>query len=178
MSALTKQEIMILVNRYIGGENGYLGDFTYKSHDEFYPEYCGLEISPSKFEGTTRSRFISILESASPSDQAKILRGVLERFPLRPGPDSRTSKLREEIQGWIKRLELASPIPSVVPQYSSEVVQKAIAEAETLIRVHGATSGVDRVHTALHGYLLLQCNEAGIAYPPDPSITQLFRFIA
>jgi hypothetical protein len=41
---LSRPEIMLLVNEYIGGEKGYLGDFSYNSHREFYPHYCSLDI--------------------------------------------------------------------------------------------------------------------------------------
>jgi hypothetical protein len=166
---------MKLVNRYIGVSSGYLGDFSYRTHEEFYLEYCGLVIDPASESGTTRERFISILEKARPEDQAKILSGVLERFPVSEGPDTRTPELRAEVESWVKQLEGASPIPSVHPKLSSDVVSRAIGDAETLIRTHGATSGVDRVHTALHGYLILLCDREKITYPVEPSITQLFR---
>ena len=52
---------------------------------------------------------------------------------------------------------------------------RAIAGAETLIRNNGATSGVDRVHTALHGYLLAACREAGIAAGAGPTTVQLLK---
>jgi len=177
MPALSKPEIIKLVNRFIGVKDGYLGDFSYRTHAEFYPEYCGLDIDPSEIQGTTRSRFVDILSNASPADQARILRGVLERFPVEAGPDTRTEALRDEIRTWILRLEGASPIASPEPRITSEVVARAIGDAEALIRASGATSGVDRVHTSLHGYLLAVCDAEGIAYPPDASITQLFRLL-
>lgn len=46
---------MKIVNRYIGVRDGYLGDFTYRTHAEFYPEYCGLDIDPATYPGTTRN---------------------------------------------------------------------------------------------------------------------------
>ena len=177
MPGLTPQEIMKVVNRFIGVSGGYLDDFSYRTHEEFYPEYCGLDIDPSLVQGTTRERFISILEHAQPLDQAKILRGVIERFPIQGGPNTRTLELMAEINGWIRRVEGASPIPSTIPKISSDVVSRAIGDAEALIRMQGATSGVDRVHTALHGYLLLLCEQANITSSTDPSITQLFRLL-
>ncbi|WP_156815665.1 hypothetical protein [Pseudanabaena sp. PCC 6802] len=53
MAGLTSPEIMKVVNRYIGVSDGYLGDFSYRSHAEFYPEYCELDIDPSQLQGTT-----------------------------------------------------------------------------------------------------------------------------
>src|ERR1039457_4475474 len=37
---------------------------------------------------------------------------------------------------------------------SSATVERALRDSETLIKTNGATSGIDRVHTALHGYLI------------------------
>lgn len=71
--ALTRQHVMRLVNRYIGVSGGYLGDFSYRTHSEFYPEFCGVyDVEPDAFDGTTRERFIAILLSRTPHDRAKI----------------------------------------------------------------------------------------------------------
>jgi hypothetical protein len=177
MSKLSPQEIMKLVNRYIGVSGGYLGDFSYRTHAEFYPEYCGIDADPYAADGTTRERFISIISGATARDQAKILAGVLERFPPEEEAKNRTPELISEIKSWIQRLESTSPIPSITPRMSSEVVARAISDAETLIRNNGATSGIDRVHTALHGYLILLCDQEQIRYPNEPSITKLFRLL-
>ncbi len=61
MVSLTNPKIMKIVNRYIGVVNGYLGNFSYRTHAEFYPEYCELDIDPNQYKGTTRERFIEIL---------------------------------------------------------------------------------------------------------------------
>lgn len=81
-AGLTPQELSRLVNRYIGVQGGYLGDFSYRTHADFYPEFCNLEIDPYQYEGATRERFIEILRTRSSRDQAKIVRGVVERFPV------------------------------------------------------------------------------------------------
>lgn len=57
---LKKSEINKLVYRYIGVSGGYLGDFSYRSHNEFYIE-LDLDVDPYKYNGTTRERFIKIL---------------------------------------------------------------------------------------------------------------------
>ena len=82
MAGLSNVEIMKIVNRYVGVFGGYLGDFSYRTHADFYPEYCTLDINPYEYEGTTRERFIQILKSQPPGVQARIVRGVLERFPV------------------------------------------------------------------------------------------------
>lgn len=176
---LTKQEIMKIVNRWIGVTGGYLGDFSYRTHAEFYPEYCGLDFDPYDYEGTTRERFIKIASSAEPRDQAKIVRGVLERFSpdAENAPSTRTDELMAELISLTGRLEGAAPVSSPDLRVASEVVERAISDAETLITTSGATSGVDRIHTALHGFLIAACDSQEIPYPPDPSITKLFKLI-
>jgi hypothetical protein len=66
-----------LVNSYIGVSGGYLGDFSYRTHADFYPEFCEVDVDPKDYEGTTRERFIAILQRSDPTIQARILRGVL-----------------------------------------------------------------------------------------------------
>jgi hypothetical protein len=78
--ALKQSEISKVVSKYIGVSGGYLGDFLYRSHHEFYLE-LDLDNDPYKYDGTTRERFIKILSESSPAVQAKILEGVLTRFP-------------------------------------------------------------------------------------------------
>ncbi len=68
-------------------------------------------------------------------------------------------------------------VPSPSPQVTSATVERAISDAETLLRTSGATSAVDRIHTALHGYLLVLCDDEGIAYPPDAGVTDLFKLL-
>ena len=76
---LTREEINKLVNRYIGVEGGYLGDFSYRTHHDFYLNF-DLDIDPYNYEGTTRERFIQILLEHSCDLQARILEGILNRF--------------------------------------------------------------------------------------------------
>lgn len=177
MAALNNIEIMKIVNHWIGVSGGYLGDFSYRTHADFYPEYCGLDIDPNSIEGTTRERFIQIVSNASPKDQAKILRGVLERFPTSPEHPKRTPELYGEIHALIQRLEGISPIAFPTLPINSQAVEQAIADAEALINKNGAVSAVDRVHTVTHGYLAEICKKAGITYPPDATLTKLFRLI-
>jgi hypothetical protein len=176
VAKLTRPEIYKVVNDYIGvSTDGYLGDFSYRSHAEFYPYYCELDIDVQQYRpATTREAFIRILEDASDLDQAKILRGVLAKYP----PDSRDSrgKLAPTIQAMISRLQ-GGAVSSPQPKITTETVERAIRDAETLVRQSGATSGVDRIHTALHGYLIAACDAAQIPYAKDPDLTQLIKLL-
>jgi hypothetical protein len=176
LSALTDREITRIVNRYIGVSGGYLGDFSYRSHADFYAEYCDMNVDPYAYEGTTRERFIAILSSREPRDQARILRGILERFPPDEGPETRQTA-HAEVLTLIERLVSGPLITSHTPQITSEVVLRALTDPETLIQTSGPTSAVDRAHTVLHGYLMAVCDDAGIAYRREDSMVSLFRAI-
>jgi hypothetical protein len=176
--SLTPQEVMKVVNRYIGVNGGYLGDFTYRTHAEFYPEYCDLDIDPNSYSGTTRERFIEILSTRSPRDQAKILRGVIDRFGGDDDADNPTrSRLRPELEDWIARLETAPAVGLDSPKHTRDVVIRALADADELIRANGATSAVDRIHTALHGHVLALCEAAGIEVDREVTTTRALKLL-
>ncbi len=168
-------EINKLVYRYIGVEQGYLDDFSYRSHHEFYIN-LGLDINPYNYNGTTRERFITILSESNPKVQARILEGILGRFPIKSS-GLRTEENAREIHGWILRLRGTSPVPSPCPLITSEVVEHALRDAEALIQTQGATSGVDRIHTAFHGFLRAVCESEGIITSKDASITEVLSAI-
>lgn len=171
---LTRGEIQRIVNRFIGVEGGYLGDFSYATHAAFYADFCELDIDPYECSGTTRERFIAILSEQPPAIQARILRGLIGRFPIDEGPETRTVELRDELARLADRCD-GFMVPSQLPAIATEVVSRAISDAETLLRSSGATSGVDRVHTALHGYLIALCDAEGIARQPDATMLALLK---
>lgn len=166
---LAEKEALRLVNRYIGVKSGYLGDFSYRTHTDFYPEFCGIyDIFPDEFEGTTRQRFIEILTSQTPGRQAKILRGVLHRFT--PDTEPR-QQFKPFVENWIRQLEGSPVVESPMPIASmSAVVRQALIDAENLILNSGPASAVDRVHTALHGHMNELCAAANITLPERPSL--------
>jgi hypothetical protein len=172
---LQRFEIEKLVNLYIGVSAGYLGDFSYQSHRDFYVE-LDLDIDPDKHEGTTRWRFFRILSESPASVQTRILEGILRRYPV--GSSAlRTQERCDEIRNWIARLKGVVPIEKASLRISSQVVERALADAEQLLRTTGATSAVDRLHTALHGYLKAVCDRGGIQREPDDSMTELFKLV-
>lgn len=66
-------------------------------------------------------------------------------------------------------------VPEPPLRVSNRTVEEALAGARQLISARGSTSGVDRVHTALHGYLHQICKDAGIEVAESASLTVLFR---
>ncbi len=166
----------MVVNRYIGVNGGYLGDFSYRTHFDFYREFCDLDFDPNEYEGTTRERFIEILSGAEPREQAQILRGVLEKYP--PGSEEiRTDEAASRITAIVQRLEGTAAVSNLTPAVSSEVVLRAIADSESLIATNGPRSAVDRTHTTVHGYLKALCDSSSIPYPDDAGVTKLLKLL-
>jgi len=175
---LTRREISKLVFDWIGVDGGYLGDFSYNSHDRFWLDVCDKEVDTRAFPGPTRECFIKTLYGATAAEQAAVLEEVLEQYPadeLTDDPKFRTPLLHDQIQGWISRLRTGEE--SITPSLAapSEVVRRALVDAETLLRTSGATSAVDRVHTAMHGYLRSVCAEQGIEVTGDQTINRLLK---
>jgi len=74
-------------------------------------------------------------------------------------------------------LDVTEKVQSVLApklEITSEIVEAALRDAETLIRSSGPANALDRVHTALHGYLEAVCKRAGIAFKEDANIAMLF----
>jgi Abortive infection C-terminus len=179
---LTRPEITRIVNRYIGVSGGYLGDFSYGSHSDFYAEYCDLDLDPFDYlaEGTTRERFIAVLEHTSPQEQARIIRGVLEKYPAGSTPPVgsnavRTEQAAADLLALAERLERRGLVAAATPTLTSEVVTRALDDAETLLQRGGPTSAVDRVHTSLHGHLRHLCQEAGITFEREDTMVVLLK---
>jgi len=178
---LTRKEIDRLVNDWIGVNGGYLGDFSYRTHDRFWMDMCEREVNTSAFPGTTRMCFENTLFEASALEQAAALRAILDEYSLPSDVDParrrfRTPALRDQIIGWASRLELGEIPVSVELESASEIVKRALDDADTLMRSSGPQSAVDRVHTAMHGYLHRLCDEARITVASErPTMTQLFK---
>lgn len=178
MSGLKTSEIHWIVNSYIGVSGGYLGDFTYRTHREFYPAFCDLDLNPEAYPGTTtRERFIAVLGDAEPRTQAVILRGIARRFPA--GTEvQRTPASHCKLLGLASRCDDGETVASINPKVSSDVLRRALSDAAILISSDGGpTSAVDRVHTALHAYFKAVCRSQSLDIPEDASITQLFKLL-
>ena len=54
------------------------------------------------------------------------------------------------------------PVPEPELRITSRTVEQALGDARHLISRRGSTSGVDRAHTAFHGYLRVLCEDTDI----------------
>lgn len=68
-------------------------------------------------------------------------------------------------------------VTAPVLKVTSSTVERALTDVENLIRTNGPTSSVDRVHTALHAYLIAVCKEAEIEHGDKVSIMELFSLL-
>lgn len=128
------------------------------------------------YEGTTRERFIQILESVDSRTQATIVSGILAKYPV--GSDMlRTSESATRLQEMISRCISGAGVKTPELRITSDLVRRALNDAETLMQNGGPTSAVDRVHTTLHGYLKPACDDASIGYANDPAILDLFKLL-
>src|SRR5262249_14716464 len=118
-----------------------------------------------------------ILRTSSPDVQAKIVRGILAKYP--PGPDDprRTEGLHSEFVLIAQRLEGVAGVPTPTPETTSEAVEPALANVEVLIKSTGAPTGVDRIHTAIHAYLQAVCDEQSISHSDNATILALFKLV-
>src|SRR5208283_3054390 len=73
--------------------------------------------------------------------------------------------------------ESVSSVPSPKLEITSEIVEAALSDAETLIGTSGAPNALDRVHTAFQAYLEAVCEQDSIAYKDQSNITALFGLI-
>lgn len=182
-SGMSKGEILRLVNDYIGCESGHIGDFSYATLQEFYPHYCGIDVDTESLQSsglTKRKIFIHILEQATSREQARVIRGTLRRFPATGSETAANlgrAALAPEFERLADRLEGGAAVAGEALSIYSHTVERAIADAATLLNTSGATSGVDRVHTALHGYLMAICREESIAFEDRATLNDLLKRI-
>jgi hypothetical protein len=182
---MTLHEINLLVENYIGTTpDGYLSHFSYSKHERFYPLYCNLDIDVPAYRAkghTTRTAFIQILKDASPIDQARIIRGVFEMIPPPEEVDDNDVRkkraLYKELLDIAERLGINGQVATPPLLITSETVIEALKDAETLLKIRGPKSAVDRAHTALHGYLKRLCQDRGEILPGDPSLTYIFKIL-
>lgn len=67
-------------------------------------------------------------------------------------------------------------VPAVLPSLSAlHVVRQALTDADNLLATSGAPSAIDRLHTAMHGYLKSLCQDASITLPNSASVTQAYK---
>jgi|GEM_PF-962774 len=72
---------------------------------------------------------------------------------------------------------VAGLVDELTPKIASKTVERALRDAQQLLRSSGAVSAVDRAHTALHGYLRGICESVGANPAADAGMTELFKIV-
>lgn len=67
--------------------------------------------------------------------------------------------------------------PPQEPQDAASIASRAFSEASGLVKTGQAPSAIDRIHTALHAYLLEICTNAGILVEGDPTTAEVFKLL-
>jgi hypothetical protein len=132
------------------GTNYFQDEFSVLYLVASLEQYIGLE----EIKASSGSLFRSIAETIS--EIGPITRFVVAELEAADGPTA---------------------VPPPTPQVTSEAVEAALSDAEHLIRAKSPASALDRVHTALHGYLRVVLDREGIAYEPRATITRLFKLL-
>jgi len=184
---LKKPEIYRLVNDYIGVSGGYLGDFSYRTHQEFYPYYCDVDIDVSQYEpGTTREKFIRILEEADPPAQARIIRGVLRKYPISHFPPEQQEQkqvLFGEFQEIAARLEKAAGSPSdrvvsaTLIRFDAEYVSEVWAHALQR-RTDNPEAAITSARSLLESVCKHILDDLAVTYEESLDLPKLYRMAA
>jgi len=137
-AGMTEHEIMRLVNRYIGVSAGTLAcrsRFSYRTHGDFYSEYCDLNVSFEGHEERLARRFMSILAFArderpgeGPSRRDRALSARRTGAPT-TRPSAHRTSWRSSPGSNQDRSSLTSHRRS-----RADVVLRALTDAETLIQ--------------------------------------------
>jgi hypothetical protein len=136
-------------------------DGTNYFSDEFYVLLCRLPLE----------QYVVVAELARSAEERRSFAAIASAVSEVGGPPIRF------VAAEIDRRPGTVPVSPPTTAITSAAVEHALADAEALIMTRGASSAVDRVHTALHAYLGAACQDAGIGVVADLSITQLFRSI-
>ncbi|MGO1058518.1 abortive infection family protein [Planococcus sp. FY231025] len=180
MTKLKRMDIQKIMT-FIGGEGGYLGDFTYRKLEQFYIDN-ELDIEPfgESYFGTAKNRFEKILTESEVNVQAKIIQGILERYPTSYFEDQlessyitfseRDFKKKEELREIL--IQLVDMLKGEIFEFDNlkhdkEFVRSTLEQAKTLITNHSYSTAVDRTHSAIHYYLKDLCKEEGITFDSE-----------
>jgi hypothetical protein len=158
LSPLSGQQLIALKDRISAGFNSshWQELATITDSDNIVNGHSRLLRSLSWYDSDYDGNVLEVIKKIIASDSANltiVLDYVNRKFPLKGGVEA--------------------PDPTI----TSAVVERAIADAEQLLMSSGATSGVDRMHTAMHGYLRAVCSVAGIEFVKDASKNSLLRVL-
>ena len=134
------------------GTNGFGDDFNVLYMQA--PLNLYVELAEMAEDPQLRRQFRTIAEAVT--EVGKYIRFVAVELDTTEGPEA-----------------VAPPLLEI----TSDVVERALRDAERLLATEGATSGVDRVHTAFHGYLRAVANRSNLTVSENATVSELFKAI-
>lgn len=104
------------------------------------------------------------------NNDTRALIAVVDHSKIRPHLE------REQAAKLIELGYQTGHVPPVLPTVSAtEVVRRALQDADHLLATSGAPSAIDRLHTAMHGYLKSTCQDYAISLPEGATLTQAYK---
>lgn len=189
---------MIVLYEGSGASGFELGDQVLQSADwsKLRQSVCGLlrrrgdgyaadlleSFSFEVFAGTnTFGDEFQVLHTSAPMDRYIDLANRKDAFDIKTG-FKKIAETIYEVGPYIRFIAVSLLNEATMPVVAqptlrtiSEVVRAALDDAEHLVQSRGALNGLDRVHTALHGYLRTVAATLAIPVTADASITELFK---
>lgn len=114
------------------------------------------------------AQFVNFMENNSPNE----LRQLATRPKLAEWLQQNYPKAAQELGLGQTHV----PAPPALPS-ASEVVERALKDADHLLQTTGPVSALDRVHTALHGYLRDICARANLQVPANAGVGVLLKAV-
>lgn len=136
----------------------------YEATNGFNDEFCVLYLEVSVNE-------YIMFEELSQKPEEKIAFKEISQAVNEVGPYIRFISVS------VQKDNTFSMVPMPEPVYTSKTVELALSDSETLLKHSSAVSALDRVHTALHGFFRVVCQESNISTEKDSTLTALFSLI-
>lgn len=162
MPGLTRADINFIIRGYIGIGSFPEGvrHFTHAELSRFLE--FDIEIQPEKIPpygpgagNSKEDRLWAVLASSDPRVQLAIVEGIAKRVP------SPTQEAADRMNAIWKRLRDEPGILLPEAKSARQEVRAALEGAALLIREQGPAHAVDRLHTALQGYMIQKAKEGG-----------------
>jgi hypothetical protein len=153
-----------------------------KKVEKFFPNF--FQSNPNLITKSKQEKIAALLKVDSWEDFKNRLQTLID-YHTKSFDRERVSDFNNflkpinlKIDSTLKLERIQSIIETPSLSITSEIVQKAIDDAKTLIEKNGATSGIDRIHTALHGYLKAICEKEQIIISvKNPKMHDFFKAI-
>jgi hypothetical protein len=166
------------VERFVGYTRGNLNLFSHESMRDLVVYECGYDAEAwdQTSDLTKGPRLRRVITTAGPGVQCKIVRSILDRCPEYGDMDvPGRAEARPKLKEMVARLEGVQSTP--LHASASDRSAQALADAEVLVAQRGPAAGLDRLHTAIHDYLLAEARAVGARFSGRPGLEEAFGML-